>query len=1399
MTHIKHTLINKKHVECSYFDHLVHISDIHVRPLERHNEYSLVFQRLNDYVKKELKNKKLAVAITGDVFDNKTVFKPETFYVVKKFIKDLSQQCPVFIINGNHDMLESNTQRMDALTPTVADLKNVHYFSLSGTYTVNEDYLFSVLSLQDTTETTIKNTIQTIRASSKEHPERKVIGMYHGTLQNVLKIEVEKKLLSISDFDYCDIALLGDIHKRQNLEPHIGYAGSLIQQNHGEPITGHGGLLWDIKNKKATEFDIKNDYSFVDIVCTKGLWSNSYNTLTPNIYARFLIDSETNEYQVTEITKELEKRVKSCILTTKVYSKEPQAINEKEDKKTSKNEEEMIKKECEILKLNEENILSIHNMYKQEALLNDDNTYSSSIWKPERMEFKNLFGFNKSKVQTIDFTHGIHSIQAANGVGKTSIINALLFGIYGKTPLVPFGRGVSYDIINNCETDGYVHIYFVFNNVRYIIKRYNKKNRQRSNNFINSKLQSYTFYVDLYKCGNSYENEYEKVSETGNATDEVLLKMFGDIEYFLHSNMLDKEASKDIITSTTQSDRLRILKKIFHLEYYDDYKQLNAKNMKNVKAQRDARINEIKGVEAIYQQEDEAYLQETIKNEKAQLDEANSELQDLEERQEEHQARLTTINNMIELNLIKLKDAPKVNASKENLEALSNELRSRVQPNQQPNSVEWYQSQISSLEALNSEYENHILPEEEYEKIDTIQEEINEKYKEEEKDIDNLKEQYYTLKTDFKETKKQYEKYKETIQIENDLSKEEINDELKQVTDQRNAILMKNTSARSRKQLETELYYMNEQAKHYEVSIEQETETRKNIQDLKVEIELLKRETKDTQDQGATLVNLEKIKSTIERKLKLIGTIDHIPPKIEVTEEMLHQYENTSSIIDECNNQIEDILSNNYKEEATQLLDIIDTYPYKKVSSSYISEEHDTVFKRIERSVVERINDLLTTIKEETINKEHLDEKYAILNTNKALIASYTEAVQNNEQHETLVIQKEKQTKLEKELEETNKQIMLHNIRELRQELKRQEQILNRIEHLKKIDEIKEQIKQHKSSSEIQNELNDLDEYITELEEHLNYIYYQEAKENYEKEEKELKTLKEEIEIQKQIKQYKKLVAKLNKLKISKGYYEKYNENLEKIKTYQDELLKQKEYEDYIKLTAKVTVIELIIQNNELINEREAMLQDKQSLRYKELQVTVNKINNSLIINTEKLKNYSKASEKIKQTIQEIKDIETHLKMLEDYDKLISNKGLPSKILYDIIKSIEYYINSVITSFLNYQLQFLFDYEKQYLEILCLNTKTEKMLSFQRLSGYEKCVVRIALKRAINKFSCNSKSSIIVIDEAFDCIDEDNFIKRLPQLISLISADYDLALIVSQRDISHVADKVIKIKNNLIS
>ena len=309
---------------------------------------------------------------------------------------------------------------------------------------------------------------------------------------------------------------------------------------------------------------------------------------------------------------------------------------------------------------------------------------------------------------------------------------------------------------------------------------------------------------------------------------------------------------------------------------------------------------------------------------------------------------------------------------------------------------------------------------------------------------------------------------------------------------------------------------------------------------------------------------------------------------------------------------------------------------------------------------------------------------------------------------------------------------------------------------------------------------------------------------NYVKEHKVMETKLKEyydtIELQKKLKEYKKYTIKYHKMKDCYEYLCKFNKNNDDIIELNNLLHDQEDYEQYVYMQDQLSVVEIKLENDTLKEQHKKIKScyDPILKDYEENNSLLHSMEKELIITCEKINTLQQTSTRIKHIVAEIKDIESHLKMLEDYDKLISNKGLPSKILYDIIKSIEYYINSLITSFLNYKLEFFFDYEKQYLEILCLNVKTKKMLSFQRLSGYEKCVVRLALKRAINKFSCNAKSSIILIDEAFDCIDEENFIKKLPQLISLICDDYELAMIISQRDLSHVANKVIKIKNNSV-
>lgn len=42
----------------------------------------------------------------------------------------------------------------------------------------------------------------------------------------------------------------------------MAYSGSLIQQDFGESVSGHGYLIWDVTDKSYIESDLSNDYGF---------------------------------------------------------------------------------------------------------------------------------------------------------------------------------------------------------------------------------------------------------------------------------------------------------------------------------------------------------------------------------------------------------------------------------------------------------------------------------------------------------------------------------------------------------------------------------------------------------------------------------------------------------------------------------------------------------------------------------------------------------------------------------------------------------------------------------------------------------------------------------------------------------------------------------------------------------------------------------------------------------------------------------------------------------------------------------------------------------------------------------------------------------------------------------
>ena len=254
---------------------IYHISDLHIQLYKRHDEYQAVFEKVYTYLKNEKKilnipeatntNIPLVAVITGDLLHSKSDLSPECVQLTYNFIKTLSTIMPIIIIPGNHDINMNNKERLDSLTPIISDLPKanpIYYFLDSGVYQLSNlvFYHASIFDYQIIPPITQKNTSKTTS-----------IMLYHGRVNGAVQFngleitENSNKTVTPSTFTPYDITCLGDIHKHQFLSHNIAYAGSLIQQNHGEDVNNHGLIKWDVANKSGTFIPITNDWSYITL------------------------------------------------------------------------------------------------------------------------------------------------------------------------------------------------------------------------------------------------------------------------------------------------------------------------------------------------------------------------------------------------------------------------------------------------------------------------------------------------------------------------------------------------------------------------------------------------------------------------------------------------------------------------------------------------------------------------------------------------------------------------------------------------------------------------------------------------------------------------------------------------------------------------------------------------------------------------------------------------------------------------------------------------------------------------------------------------------------------------------------------------------------------------------
>ena len=112
---------------------LVHFSDLHVRLFKDHDLYRGILESaLNEW--KTLQPDR--IVFTGDLVHSKNQMTPELVEFVAWILTECSKIAKTIVIIGNHDFLENNNARLDALTPIIDSLKNdnIVYLKNRGVY-----------------------------------------------------------------------------------------------------------------------------------------------------------------------------------------------------------------------------------------------------------------------------------------------------------------------------------------------------------------------------------------------------------------------------------------------------------------------------------------------------------------------------------------------------------------------------------------------------------------------------------------------------------------------------------------------------------------------------------------------------------------------------------------------------------------------------------------------------------------------------------------------------------------------------------------------------------------------------------------------------------------------------------------------------------------------------------------------------------------------------------------------------------------------------------------------------------------------------------------------------------------------------------------------------------------
>ncbi len=545
--------------------YIAHLADIHIGSTEgRSAEYRSVFDKL--FVELAAQQSKspatpILVAIAGDIFHNKIKYSGadvDDFHYLMNGLRTY----PVIMIPGNHDVNVHNPAQTDLLTPLVRDYTNVSYWRTSGWYNLHglDFYHLNVFDAEKITPQEIGTLFDISADKLKE-----TIFLYHGMI-NGAKFSnntVMDSKIPTNILNRVKLFIAGDIHQHQFLTSTAAYSGSLIQQNIAESLE-KGFIMWDLSTRTGSFVRLENTHGFIrfdlrgktQTQAAQEIAQLSNNHLE-HIHKVAVITDAAEDVSREQI-EQIREKTGRIDRISRIEAK-PQVIN------AAKDVTEALTDLLHKSGAPAEQIAAILDMHTSKSI-----EYECKKWYVTRLAFDYMFKYGKGNV--IDFTkfEGVSGVIAPNCAGKSSIIDILVFGLFGEHL-----RTDNKNMIRHGANKSYVRVNFNVNGVDHYVERSYVRGDHRAT-------------IKLCKRGEPNAATWTNITgPTVDSMNKTISQLIGSLNQFLATGLY-YDSQNDVLR-TPPADRMRLMTML--LGIVDNSSII--KELKNTEKTIKAKINQL--------------------------------------------------------------------------------------------------------------------------------------------------------------------------------------------------------------------------------------------------------------------------------------------------------------------------------------------------------------------------------------------------------------------------------------------------------------------------------------------------------------------------------------------------------------------------------------------------------------------------------------------------------------------------------------------------------------------------------------------------------------------------------------------------------------------------------------